>query len=287
MDSSLVSAVYTIFTAHSVQVAGFVCLVYDYLLTFSEELLLIWRGKWGLPSLLYLCTRYLAFCDGIVLLLLTFETNAPVTRIRIYVQFVTWCWVIGLITAQNILIVRTYAICNQNRRLLLGPLLVHAGCIAVMFVIMFQALNTITSVLSMESLEPTAGLRKIWVAYLAVLLDETVIAIVTVMFLFRHDARNRKSTPLVRTIQRDGVMFYLYLQVLTLANIILIRFASLEFLFAGASVHRSLHAILTARLVLNMRRAAYPNQGLAGTTSAFVESGSIELHRLRLSDHNV
>jgi hypothetical protein len=42
---------------------------FDYALTFSEEVELIWRRKWSLASVLYLATRYLTFIDGLVVIL--------------------------------------------------------------------------------------------------------------------------------------------------------------------------------------------------------------------------
>ena len=39
---------------------------YDYLLTLSEEVALVWSGKWSLVTLLYFGTRYLVFFDSVV-----------------------------------------------------------------------------------------------------------------------------------------------------------------------------------------------------------------------------
>jgi hypothetical protein len=43
---------------------------YDYLLTFSEELALVWKGNLtGIATILYFITRYLVFFDGVIFLI--------------------------------------------------------------------------------------------------------------------------------------------------------------------------------------------------------------------------
>ncbi|KAG1898361.1 uncharacterized protein F5891DRAFT_1191044 [Suillus fuscotomentosus] len=42
-------------------VAAFVAVMYDWSLTFGQEVELIWRQRWSLMTVMYLGTRYLGF----------------------------------------------------------------------------------------------------------------------------------------------------------------------------------------------------------------------------------
>jgi len=279
----------TLRISHAIQLSGFITVVYDYLLTFSEEVALIWRGRWGLASILYLFTRYLVFIDSAVFLVLALDLDAPPSRCHTYLAFVGWCWCIGLFVAQSILILRTYAICNSNRYLIIALVIVHIASNAAVWTINSQFLKAVTflpnmypeaSALSgcwMISLAPSGDL---WVSYLVILLNETVIVVTTILYILRDGGYG--CTPLVRTVQRDGVFFYIYLQALSIFNILFIRFATPDFHLNATiqSLHRVFHAILTARMLLNIRRAAFPDQGLEGITSNSIEKSAIEFRRV-------
>jgi len=111
----------------------------------------------------------------------------------------------------------------------------------------------------------TTSRREFWLAYLAVLIDETAMMFVTMFHILREGGFG--YTPLVRTVQRDGIIFYLYLQVLVVFNIIFIKSGALDTDLPAASIHRIIHAVLTSRMLLNMRRAALRKRGQGGTST--------------------
>jgi len=116
--------------ATAIQLAGFTFLTYDYLLTFSEEVDLIWRRKLNSVSPLYLSTRCLVFIDSAVYLLATFDANPSIPKCRLYVKLIVWSWFIGVFIAQSILLLRTFVICHWDRCVVILLLLIHFGCSA-------------------------------------------------------------------------------------------------------------------------------------------------------------
>ncbi|KAJ7595376.1 hypothetical protein C8J56DRAFT_922178 [Mycena floridula] len=80
-------------------------LVYDSLLTMEAEVRLIWRGKMGFGTLLYVMARYLTFVD------------VPLVLFCKYSQRTT---AIGIAAAETILVLRTWAMWGRNMRILNG-----------------------------------------------------------------------------------------------------------------------------------------------------------------------
>jgi len=101
--------------------------------------------------------------------------------------------------------------------------------------------------------------------------------LVTAFFIFRDGGYG--CTPLARTVQRDGIAFYVYLQVLVIFNIIFTKREPPETDLPIASIHRILHTVLTSRMLLNIRRAAFRGQDQEGFNSAsFPGLSAIEFH---------
>jgi len=73
--------------------------------------------------------------------------------------------------------------------------------------------------------------------------------------LLDSERKTLNGSILFRTIYLDGIMFYVYLSVSSLINIIVLNITQNYLNSSIVSFHRALHAILTARLVINIRRA--------------------------------
>ncbi|KAF8887425.1 hypothetical protein CPB85DRAFT_1335370 [Mucidula mucida] len=50
------------------EVASIALLIYEHLLTFDQEIALIWPSKWNVTKILYLLTRYLPMLDAVLVL---------------------------------------------------------------------------------------------------------------------------------------------------------------------------------------------------------------------------
>jgi len=214
----------------------------------------------------------------------------PVSRYKLYSDYIGWSWCIGSFVAQNILILRTYALCNRNKYLISILILIHAGCNVGVWVIDSQflvgpVLNIENNALPNTSLAAFAEIilsvidqiRNLWRVYLIIFLDETVIVVITIVYIFR--AGGYKYTTLIWTIWRDGIAFYVCLQGLSMFNIFFIRFGSTNLYYlpmSAASLHRVMHSILTARMLLNLRRAALPEQGREGISSTSGDPSMIQ-----------
>ncbi|KAG0701490.1 hypothetical protein DFH29DRAFT_1080091, partial [Suillus ampliporus] len=91
-------------------VVSFAGLIYDWVLTFGQEVELIWRQRWSLMTVLYLSVRYLGIIYG-VLNILTDVPTIPVTDAVSYIIFLAQDWVSVIVNAMLgvIIITRLHA----------------------------------------------------------------------------------------------------------------------------------------------------------------------------------
>jgi len=190
---------------------------------------------------------------------------------RTTVNISGWFYVVGLgIVPQIILVQRTYAICGRSKRILAGILCSEFGCLgaAAYFVNrfskpFFQTKNPFPDMIT-DSMYTrlTCGVLgpQLWLGYLFLLIDETIIMTVTVLYVY-WVAGKPSGSPLIRIIYRDGISFYIFLQIFSLINIIIYHVSPPLLKGSFVSVHRVIHALFTARIVLNIREAVYRNTG--------------------------
>ncbi|KAF4564074.1 hypothetical protein EYR36_003325 [Pleurotus pulmonarius] len=82
----------------SVVLFSTVILVYDYILTFDQEVSLIWfhRSSWGLTSVLFLVNRYLPFLNIANSVWHTFLPGATPASCKIAYLAIIWMGLLGL-----------------------------------------------------------------------------------------------------------------------------------------------------------------------------------------------
>jgi len=268
-----ISMFHNVRLSKSIELGSFAILGYDYLLTFSEELALVWKGNLtGIATILYFITRYLVFFDGVIFLIEQFDVAPSIERCQQYFKIIGWSFRVGVFFAQCILILRSYAICKWQKWPVIFLVVVHLGLTAVVWTYNARFsghVNVAPSPFPSESKLPGCFAKGLnsdnWVEFLVILIDETVILVVTIFYLFRNAGFGK--TPLLRTIRRDGILFYVYLQAFSIINIIVIKATPVELHLSFTPHHRIFHAILTCRVLLNMRRAAFPRRGKEGFTT--------------------
>ncbi|KAG2365566.1 hypothetical protein BDR07DRAFT_631237 [Suillus spraguei] len=119
-------------------VAAFVALLYDWALTFGQEVELVWRQHWSLMTVLYLVVRYLGISYAAVDILRSLPTiflTDTVSRIL----FVVWIWTYVVLFAMLwvIIITRLYAMYQRSRKIL------------IFLVVPFLAINIFNGVATM------------------------------------------------------------------------------------------------------------------------------------------
>lgn len=177
----------------------------------------------------------------------------------------TWFIVLGLLTSEFILMLRTYAIWDRSRRVLY--VLLATGTL-------LSALGIVSTEMELRSIKwkPTyhqgcdiseAG-SIIFLAYISLLICETMIAVMTAVKALSH--LRRSHSDFVVTLYRDGFLFYLCCIGISLLNIIL-TVAGPRLVNWLATLQHIIHSVCCSRVLFfifkSQRRAEIWNLELS------------------------
>jgi len=236
--------------------AAVALLVYDYVLTIRDEIIFMWNRRLGLCSCFFYFNRYLPFIEAALFMTTGFARNPTSSECGTMYSVTAWLYLVGVFTASGTLIFRTYAIWDSSKRIawMLTVLILCFGAVGGHFVAITAASVGFSSTPSPSALSGclfTQGKNLNWVCYLLLVIFETVILVLTLWKITQRVTQN--TAPLYQVILRDGLTFYILLLMASMVNIIFFKVARESLKFSFAPVHRVLHAILSGRLLLNMR----------------------------------
>ncbi|KAF8496292.1 hypothetical protein JB92DRAFT_3126175 [Gautieria morchelliformis] len=240
--------------------------IYDYLLTFKLELELVWGTPWNVGKILYMLTRYSVFVDSLMLAYFHFargQSVSPRTCSLVY-QISGWFIFWGGCLAEIVLIFRTWAIWGQKRKVAFGlPILMVIVVVPLAYLTRIGLTSvSFADVTKLPIPNPQScfitrndDITILW-DYVIILGFETVILVLTLIKGVQHYRHTTSS--LVSTLYADGILYYVYLLMLSIANVLVI--APLAFKkTSGATLvlmQRVFHAILPGRILLHLRMAA-------------------------------
>ncbi|KAJ7283596.1 hypothetical protein C8J57DRAFT_1292990 [Mycena rebaudengoi] len=216
------------------------------------QILYVWPRPWSISTILFVLNRYLPFVDTFLSLSARFTQMSP-TQCLLLNQAVGWFSVIGIILSEVILMLRTYALWERKRAVLVS-LCALAACTLV---------PTIPIVyLETASLEygPIDGVGcrithastiQIY-AYLLIMVSETTIAVLTAIRAYRDLRYSR--VPWIIKLYQDGILFYVYLLLVSIANLLVPMVAPRMFANWLATPQRVLHSVLCTRVLLLILR---------------------------------
>jgi len=229
-------------------------LVYDWICTFDQELSYVWARPWSLGTMLFVLNRYLPFIDIPVALSAKFMRITPEDCLRRN-ELVGWLTALGLFLSEVILMIRTYALWERKCAVLVSLTILSLLTAAVTAVITHLELTSLQYV-------PTYGIgctlakagSVIIFGYLMLMVSETTIVALTAVKAYRDLRWSRQ--PWIIQLYRDGIIFYVYLFGISLANILVPILAPSPFSNWLASLQRVLHSVLCARVLLLIRQQA-------------------------------
>ncbi|KIK35138.1 hypothetical protein CY34DRAFT_597463 [Suillus luteus UH-Slu-Lm8-n1] len=116
-------------------VASTVAVIYDWALTFEQEIELVWKRRWSLMSVLYLGLRYGGILFSVIDVPASITTLSVTDAVSIVFDFeVMWIFTIVNIILGVIMIARLHAMYQRSRKMLI-------------FLVVFFLAVTITSVI--------------------------------------------------------------------------------------------------------------------------------------------
>ncbi|GLB45725.1 hypothetical protein LshimejAT787_2600580 [Lyophyllum shimeji] len=245
-------------TVKYVNVASCAILFYDYFLTLEMEVEYIWKATWGMGKVLFLLARYPTFVDVPVMLYYALTPNLPFEKCANLYSAASWLTAFGIGMAEAVLVLRTFALWGNNRKILVFLLGLYTAIyipVVVILVIFLRSLRWGAPPLpTVVGCYPTQGSVILFADFALLMVNETIVMVLTIWIgvkRFRH-SRN----PLVITLYRDGVFYFVYLFLISAGNIIVLLAGPPEYVDLLNTFQRVMHSVLSTRILLHVRATA-------------------------------
>ncbi|KAJ7186697.1 hypothetical protein C8R46DRAFT_1057756 [Mycena filopes] len=250
-------------------------LAYDLLCTLEQEILYVWTRPWSTSTALFLLNRYLPFIDTFLSFSAKFTQIPPEICLKRNTA-VLWLSAFGIMLSEGILMLRTYAIWERKRSVLylLCGLALGAFVPMAVFVQLETATLHYTVTDGLGCTLSHAG-KAILFGYMMIILSETAIAVLTAIKAYRDLRRSR--VPWILKLYQDGMLFYVYLIILSTANVLVPIFGPPMFANWLGTPQRVLHSVLCSRvllLILRQRRVV-TSQATHSDSTEFEASGVV------------
>ncbi|KAL1760806.1 hypothetical protein FB107DRAFT_255988 [Schizophyllum commune] len=234
---------------NSRSVASMTVMVYDMLLTLSEEVATIWSGKGSIGKYLFLVNRYVAP------ILFTFDLYCACKRAYLPPNLLG---IASLTSVEFILVLRTYALYRSKALLALLSFFCAISAATMMGASLYLSVNVVE--LQNPSFPPPIQVgctakcaspicRRLLTAFwIPFFFTETVIFILTLRKSYGSVVGMTSQSKLVQVFYRDGFMYYVGISI---ANLLVWIAAPVSLSYIATSVMRSLQVTVGSRYVLS------------------------------------
>ncbi|KAJ6568805.1 hypothetical protein B0H19DRAFT_1373275 [Mycena capillaripes] len=237
--------------------ASVAILFFDYLLTLNLEVTLVWPSRWSISKVLFVLSRYLPFLEIPFILYYIFARNPSLTHCRIINSTVIIARLIGIALAEAILVVRTYALSGKERRILgiFGTVFAIGASISVLTLSTFiQGSKYDVPPLQLPGCHLSGGtFILVGIPFIIIVLNELALMSYTVWIGLK--AYRYSHNPLVITLYRDGIMYFVFLTIGSLINLVILVAGPSNTQDLLNSFLRVVHAIFACRIILHVREA--------------------------------
>ncbi|KAK0187102.1 hypothetical protein F5146DRAFT_762914 [Armillaria mellea] len=239
-------------------VASCALLVYDWACTLDQEADYVWPHPLSFRATLFFMNRYLPFVDAFISMSLAFTQNSPEKCVK-HFKVVTWFTVAGILLCEVILMLRTWAIWERKRSVMIGFIILILVAAVPSFVFTDLELDSLVYRKVETGCSRTHASPIIIGAYLLLLFCETVIAVLMVIKAIQH--LRPPYSPWVAKLYRD---------VLSLANVLIpICVPALSNWLA--TPQRVFHSIFCTRiLLLIMKQGGPPSSPILDSTNLII-----------------
>ncbi|KZV90690.1 hypothetical protein EXIGLDRAFT_837630 [Exidia glandulosa HHB12029] len=233
--------------------------IYDYFVTLPDEIQLVWPGQWSPGKILFLVTRYMTWPE-LVLVFYQQTSDIPAAQCHSYFTYFAWSTLWGVAASELILILRTWALWDRKKVVVYGLIfLLVTLWIPNSYVI--SVVTKKTTFVASSTFSPalrgcfvTGSTTLVSISWILLMVMDFVILSLTVMRGIHH-FRYRSSRLLV-SLLRDGILYFVYLFSLSLANVVILYTTAPEYSILINQVLRVLHAMLSCRIILGLRGIA-------------------------------
>ncbi|KAF7770656.1 hypothetical protein Agabi119p4_6630 [Agaricus bisporus var. burnettii] len=203
--------------------AGLVTAYFDWLLTFDSEVRLIWNANGVKIKVLYMITRYLPLVCPFLNLYYRFGDATTSECDALYKAGGTM-FAVSAIGAALIVTLRTWAIWATAKPVIYALFGIVTVTVVLCFVLLFiswRDINHLTVALNL----PFGCIPRYGSVVPAAFLVEAAYDLVILLLLVTRAAslyRWGRNSPLFQTVLYDGILLYVYITVVSVANVVLL-----------------------------------------------------------------
>ncbi|KAF9465278.1 hypothetical protein BDZ94DRAFT_1307162 [Collybia nuda] len=240
-------------TSTYMHISSATLLITDWFFTLELEATYAWNPPWNMGTVLFFLTRYLVIADTSISLHRQLTPSLSIDACNFLYMAEGWLISFGIIIAELILTIRVWVIWERTRNIKIFLIVVSivtasAGMMGYIFYgTKFFMPNTAIGSVCFDK----AGAVLQW-AYGALLAHQTIISTMTVMKGIQHYRLGSHNTSLIYTFYEDGVSYYAVMIALSAVNIFMLHKENILLI----PIQRVLQSLLTARMLLNLRKEA-------------------------------
>ncbi|EJD35174.1 hypothetical protein AURDEDRAFT_175751 [Auricularia subglabra TFB-10046 SS5] len=286
-------------------VAAICVFIYDHLTTLADEVNTIWPAPCTAGKVFFLIERYLTWPELILTLYMEFG-NLEAHVCHGFFTYIVWSVVFAIVVTDMILVLRTWALWGGKRVILVS--------LAILLVIMTAAFSVIVAayikktvfvrasqlVPSLKGCVIAQSPRRIAFGWMTLTLFElgaavfalhkrvvlNILSVIVILTLIKgiEQFRLGYTSNLITSLYRDGILYFIYLFVLSLGNMLSIFIAPAEYVVLFAVAQRAFNAILSCRIIIHLQAApgrdgnratvSGNGDGLLSTMPVFAETGT-------------
>ncbi|KAG1867735.1 hypothetical protein F4604DRAFT_921030 [Suillus subluteus] len=230
---------------------GLAILVFDYCITFQDEVHWTWSRPWGLIRVIFTISRYLPFVGSgmTAYAALRVSGSCPPSLEENIIH------ILSIVAAEGLLVIRTWAFWKKSKKLLIGLLIYSMatviGAVAMNILPNHQLISSDVSMIpgpcGFESSRNAA------LVYAILGLFECVILILTAYKWF-HDYRDSEiHSSIVTTVYGGSMLYMLCIIAITVTNVIIDAAFPVGFTNMFDTLQLVIHSVLASRILFHLR----------------------------------
>lgn len=247
MSSLSISDLTKLQTVKYANLGSLAILVFDYCITFSEEVHWTWSKSWDVTRIIFIISRYLPFAGvGMTAYDALRVSNQCTSTLEGNIIHI-----ISIVSAEALLVIRTWAFWQKSKKLLIGLLVYSVLTIAAAMAV------DLSPTMLIPGEEPPLGTcyfqstRNAALVYVFLAMFECVILILTV-YKRVHDYQDFQSGIIV-TLYYDGMIYMLCILTITIANVIIGTALASAYSNMLDTLQLVSHSVLASRILFRLR----------------------------------
>jgi len=241
-----------------IAVAGLVFILYDHILSFSDEVELVWKASWTFPKAIFLLLRYAVPCALIVhnyqLIGLNTVMN-PNTFCQVWFNIVVCLGMVTIAIGNFLVLLRLWLIRDRNQKFIFSTLMLFViAHVATITCVVIVLINVNPGFMFDPSLSMCVMMRRsiLGLLYAPAVIFDGIALVVTFWNAFGRPRSQEMG--LVQCLCEDGFVFVLLLFLMRLVNFFMTLVGPLPMIFLTVYVIWATTTVTVSWLVLDLRR---------------------------------